>query len=340
MDIGRKWKDILYIGLGLFLISVLLLRADVTDTLDILKGTRIDLIALVLLLYFFNIFCKVMRWHGLLKGMGARNTGAITLPIFLASLALNNSTPGKVGGEPVRAIMLKEHTGNGISKGIATIFAEKSMDILTILFLALLGLIYLVNELGFEDVKWMVIAICMGGSIIVLVILLLVNRRFLELVNSKMERTALTLSHGKRGSKPYRIAIRLQGAIDRYHSSLRTIVRNPWCGTGTIILTIAIWINEALRFYLVVMALPGNVQVTFMGAVAAISVANILGFILPIGAGNVFGSKSILELLSVKETTAMAASLLQVATSLWISIPLGLISLAYLRTRSKKAGNQ
>ncbi|MBN1538605.1 MAG: hypothetical protein JW939_00535, partial [Candidatus Thermoplasmatota archaeon] len=70
MDIRRHWKDLLYIGLGLFLIAVLLLRADVSDTLDILSEARIDLVSIVLALYFLNTFCKVMRWYGLLKGMG------------------------------------------------------------------------------------------------------------------------------------------------------------------------------------------------------------------------------------------------------------------------------
>ncbi|MBN1539281.1 MAG: flippase-like domain-containing protein, partial [Candidatus Thermoplasmatota archaeon] len=277
---------------------------------------------------------------GLLKGMGARNIGVITLPIFLASLALNNSTPGKLGGEPVRALMLKEHTGNRISKGIATIFAEKSLDILTILLLSVLGLAYMVSVLGFEDVRGMVIVIGIGGSAIIMVILLLVNRGFLRMVNKMMERCTLALTRGNKDSKVYTFFFKLEGAVDRYHTSLGTIRRDPWTGTGVIMLTLAIWINEALRFYLVVLALPGDMYISFPGAIAAIALANILGFILPIGAGNVFGSKSILELLSVGGSTAMAASLLQVATSLWISIPLGVLSLLFLRKRTKVAANQ
>ncbi|MGA1866389.1 MAG: lysylphosphatidylglycerol synthase transmembrane domain-containing protein [Thermoplasmatota archaeon] len=340
MDIRRHWKDILYIGLGLFLIAVLLLRADVSDTLNVLSEASIDMISIVLALYFFNMFCKVLRWYGLLKGMGAKNIGLITLPIFLASLALNNSTPGKLGGEPVRALMLKEHTGNRISKGIATIFAEKSLDILTILLLSVLGLAYMVSVLGFEDVRGMVIVIGIGGFIIVMVILLLVNRGFLRIANKIIERCALALTRGNKDSKLHMFFDKLEGSVDRYHTSLRTLRRNPWTGTGVIMLTIAIWINEAIRFYLVVRSLPEDVYISFPGAIAAIALANILGFILPIGAGNVFGSKSVLELLSVGGSTAMAASLLQVATSLWISIPMGVLSLLFLRKRSKVATNQ
>jgi glycosyltransferase 2 family protein len=339
LDIKKHWKDILYIGLGLFLIAVLLLKADVSSTMDVLSDADLKLVGLILSLYFLNTFCKVIRWFGILRGMGAKKIGIITLPIFLASLALNNSTPGKVGGEPVRALMLKEHTGNRISKGIASIFAEKSLDIMTILFLAVIGLIYMISELGFENVKAMVILIGIGGTMIFLVILLLVNRKFLNLANRILEKIALVVTRGNRGSRLFKVTGKLEGSIDRYHSSFRTIRKNPWTGTGVMILTLVIWINEALRFYLVVQALPGDLDLSFLGAIAAIAVANILGFILPIGAGNVFGSKSVLELLNINESTALAASLLQVATSLWISIPLGVMSLGYLRFRSKKRSN-
>lgn len=336
MGLKDRWKDILYIGLGLFLIAFLLLRADVTDTMDIMAEIDPRLILLVLGLYFLNTACKVFRWHGLLKGMGALKTGPITLPIFLASLALNNSTPGKVGGEPIRALMLKEHTGNRVSLGIATIFAEKSLDILTILSLAGIGLIYLIMTLGFEDVKGMVYAIAIGGLVIIFFIMMIVNRRFLSLVNRMTEKITLLITKGKRDSKIYKFSGKIEGSVDRFHSSLRTIKRNPWTGTGVIILSIVIWLNEALRFYIIIQALPGDTYIPFQGAIAAIAVANILGFILPIGSGNVIGSASVLELLTGNETTATAASITQVATSLWISIPLGVLSLMFLRSKSRR----
>jgi uncharacterized protein (TIRG00374 family) len=336
MGLKERWKDILYIGLGLFLIGILMLRADVTDTLDIMSDIDLKLILFVLVLYFINTACKVFRWHGLLKGMGARKAGPITLPIYLASLALNNSTPGKVGGEPVRALMLKEHTGNRVSLGIASIFAEKSLDILTILSLAVIGLIYMVMELGFENVKGMVIAVAIGGALIIILIMLIVNRRFLSLVNRILEKIGLIVTRGNKGSKINKILGKLEDSVDRFHTSLRNIKKNPWTGTGVIILTIVIWLNEALRFYIIIQALPGDTYIPFQGAIAAIAVANILGFILPIGSGNVIGSASVLELLTGKETSATAASITQVATSLWISIPLGILSLLFLRSKSRK----
>jgi len=335
-SIKKRWKDLLYISLGLFLIAVLMLRADVTDTLDVMSGIDIRPLILVLVLYLLNTGCKVLRWYGLLKGMKGKRLGPIILPIFLSSLALNNSTPGKIGGEPVRGLMLKEHTGNRLSLGIATIFAEKSLDILTILGFAIFGMIYLMIVLGFEDIKGMAFAIILGGLLITVLILLILSRRSVRLVTGMTKRIILKTTHGNRSSRLFKLTVSANRFMERFHRSLRSLGKGPSVGTGVVILTIVIWINEALRLYIILQALPGNHSITFPGAVAAIAVANVLGFILPIGSGNVIGSASVLEVLSGNEPMATAASIIQVATSLWISIPLGVISLFFLRSRKEK----
>ncbi len=334
--IKKRWKDVLYISLGLFLIGILMLRADVTDTLDKISGLDLSLILLVLLLYFLNLFCKVIRWFGMLKGMGGRNLGPIVMPIFLASLALNNSTPGKIGGEPARALMFKEHTGNSGSMGIASIFAEKSLDMLAILTFAAFGLIYLIFKLGFENVQGMVIATAIGGVLIISAIAVLLNRTSMEIFNGIMKKIARKVSKGREDSRVVRIAGKLEGMTERFHGALQHIWKQKVTGAGVILMTMAIWLNEALRIYIIIHAMPGDLSISFPGAVAVISIANILGFILPIGSGNVIGGASVIELLTGDGTGATAASLTQVITSLWLSIPLGVMSLFYLNRRSRK----
>lgn len=336
-----KWKDrikdALYIGLGLFLIGILMLNADISSTMETMISIDLHLIILVLSLYFFNTGCKVIRWFGLLRGMGGRNLSPILLPIFLSSLALNNSTPGKVGGEPVRALMLKEHTDNDVSLGVATIFAEKSLDILTILFLALIGIIYLILELGFNDVKWMALAVGAGGIVFIFVILLVMSRRFIGWVSGTIKKIALVISGGKDGSKLHRISEKISSFMVRFHGSISNLKKDPSRGFGVIILTLVIWLNEALRLYIIVNAIPGNHNLIFPGAIAGIAVANILGFILPMGgSGNVIGSKSVLDLLIRNNLISTSSSIVQVATSLWISLPLGAISLFYLRGEKRR----
>jgi uncharacterized protein (TIRG00374 family) len=332
----RHWKDALYLALGAFIIAFLVLRADVTDTLGVMSRMDLRPLLLVLWLYFINTISKVLRWYALLKGMGARGLGPIIMPIFLSSLAVNNSTPGKVGGDPVRALMLKEHTGNRMSLGAATIFAEKSLDIVTILILAFIGLAHMVSVLGADAVIGMAGAIIVGAVIILVTIVLVLNRRFVSWTTSLVSALSLHLAKGNGSSRLYLISHKVAGFMERFHGSLVRLGKDPWNGTGVVLLTAAIWLNEALRMYIILGALPGDNPVTFLGAVAATSVANILGFVLPVGSGNVVGSASVLELLTKDGPLSAAASLMMATTSIWISIPSGVVSLIVLRLRRLK----
>ncbi|MFO8052265.1 MAG: lysylphosphatidylglycerol synthase transmembrane domain-containing protein [Thermoplasmatota archaeon] len=336
MDLKKRFKDAIYIGLGLFLIGMLMLRADVTDTLDIISGIRVLPLLLVLGLYFINTASKVVRWFGILKAMGASNLGIKVLPIFLTSLALNNSTPGKIGGEPVRAYMLKEHTGNSGTMGLASIFVEKSLDILAIIVLAVSGIIFLIVTLGYDDVKGMVYATTIGGSVIIVLIVVLMNRRFHELMIRGIHRFSLFLTKGSKSGRIHKAANRIEDMSKRFNISIGNIVRRRSTTFGVVLMTSAIWLNESLRFYIILNALPADINISFPAAVAAVSLANILGFILPFGSGNVLGGASVVELLTGDQTSAVAGSITQVVTSLWISIPIGVISLYYLKRRSKK----
>jgi uncharacterized protein (TIRG00374 family) len=232
--------------------------------------------------------------------------------------------------------MLKDHTGAGISKGIASIFAEKSLDILMILSLSAVGLFYLVLELGFEDVEGMVYAISAGGVLIVVMIGFLFSKRGSDLLSSLIARIARKASGDRDTSTLIKLAAKVEGSINKFQGSLANLRRNRTTSAAAVMLTLAIWINEALRLYLIVEALPGGHHIAFLGAVAAISVANILGFILPIGSGNVIGGASVLVLLTGEELLSTAASITAVATSIWISIPLGLVSIFYLRKKARE----
>ncbi len=284
-----SWKDLLYIGLGLFLIGALALNADVTDTLDSMRNIDLNLLLLILALYLFNTSVKAFRWSAILRGVGVRKRGWIILPIFLASLALNNSTPGKVGGEPVRAFFLREHTGTRLSLGVASIFAEKSLDMLTILTASVIGVIYLFSTLGGINIMGMALGVGLGGIVVIGAILMVINKRVMSAVISITGWFVSKIPIRKARDSGEKAIRRVEGSGDRFNNALHNLIKNKGMAVAVALLTSAIWLNEALRLYLVVLALPGGYHIPFMGAVGVIGVANILGFIFPYGSGNVLG---------------------------------------------------
>ena len=321
-------KDALYIGLALFLIAGLVLRADPSQVARSIRGVDLAIIAAVLVLWAINTASKATRWMLILSGVGARRPGAIAVPIFLASLGLNNSTPGKIGGEPVRAYMLKTHTGTRLSVGIASIFVEKALDILTILTLAIIGSIYLMHRLGLADLRVIFILIVAGGTLIALAISMIISRAFAGWAFGVLSRIIPSSGPGKRIKG---FIGGFESSVGNFHGSLRLLFNDRATLVHILVLDVVIWLNEAVRLYLVVLALPGDADIGLMGAIAAASIANILGFILPIGSGNLLGSASVVETITGDPKVGASASLVAVITSLWLTIPLGLISLAVLR---------
>jgi len=336
MDRKRILRDGLYIALGIFLIIALLLRADISETVDRISSIDLKIVLLVFALYCANLCVKVLRWWTLLRAMGIKRTGPSIAPIFLASLALNNSTPGKIGGEPVRALLLKEHSGAPLSSSAASIFAEKSLDMLTILGFSLAGIVFLVIELGLDEVKGMAIGIVIGGVVIAGGIAMLSSRRIMKVLIEGGGNKAVSMLRGPLKDRTSRLVLKATRALEKFHSSVHMFIKDKGYATASILLTIEIWLNEGFRLYLILLAMPGGGDVPFIGALAAIGVGNILGFILPIGSGNVLGGTSVLYLLTGEEELSTAASITAVALSLWISIPMGLVSLLYLRKRTHR----
>jgi len=188
--------------------------------------------------------------------------------------------------------------------------------------------------LGFNDIKGIVAGIAFVGIMVVGAIILISNRKLMSMLIRLIGNTADRLLKGKALNFAAKIIDRLDGSASKFHDSISRMTRDRFSFTGIILLTIAIWFNEAVRLYLVILALPVDTHVAFPVAVAGIAIANILGFILPIGAGNLLGSSSVLYLVTEDEGISTSASVAMVATSLWLSIPLGLVSLMYLRKRS------
>ncbi len=332
----RRLRDALYFSLGILLIIFMMLRADFTDTLERMAGVNIGILLLILLLYLFNTGAKVLRWWVLLWGMGVKGSGKVVVPIYLAALALNNTLPGKVGGEPVRALMLKEHTGAKLSSSIASIVMDKSMDILFVLILSMAGLLYLILKVGFGGLTGLIVVISVAGISSITIFILMLNKNVSHFILRQMERLNERFTESGKKNLVGKIVSHVQGFMLKYWITLGRLRRNKRAMIAVIALTTSIWLNEALRFYLAVIALPGGHQIPFLGAVAAVSIGTILSLVLPIGSGNVLGGTSITYLLTHHETLSTAASIIAVATSIWLSIPMGLASLYYLRRRAAR----
>ncbi len=124
----RRTKFVIMILLAVLVLVALFLQADREEMEELLENADLTIIAVVILLYLLNVGAKVLRWYALLSREGqSPPLGRVTM-YFLIGMAVNNSTPGRVSGEPVRAYLLKQGTDYPMGHGMASIFLEKTID--------------------------------------------------------------------------------------------------------------------------------------------------------------------------------------------------------------------
>jgi uncharacterized protein (TIRG00374 family) len=243
-----------------------------------------------------------------------------TLPFYLIGLALNNITPGKIGGEPVRAYLLKKEAKVSIGQGIASIFAEKIFDIIVITSMAVIGAIFIIPLLTPEAGRLLIIILIGVIAAIIASLVIVSHSTLLKKTVDKSVNFAMKVSDSSYTEK---LSQALVGFVDKFRFGMKEILKAKRTASACIFLTVIIWINEALRLFIILFALP-DIKHAGIGAVfIASSIANILALALPFGAGHLLGINTVLIALGLDPASAGAAGILHVATSLWISVPLG-----------------
>jgi uncharacterized protein (TIRG00374 family) len=310
--------------------------ANPMKLIDKIRGANLYFILIVIILYFINLLTKAVRWYLLVNSSGSKVPFNKTFPFYIIGLALNNVTPGKIGGEPVRAYLLNKDANVPIGQGIASIFAEKILDIIVITTMALIGAIFILPLLPTSAARILIVVLVFVVAGIIISLYIVSHATILKKTVDKSVNLAMKVS--KRDFIK-RLSMALIGFVDKFRFGMSEILKARRSASASIFLTVIIWINEAIRFFIILLALPDIDGVSLGAVFIASSIANILGFAVPLGAGNILGSSTVFIALGMSLSNAEAASFLQVATSIWISVPLGAAAMLITGLKVYKLSN-
>jgi len=319
--------------LSIIIIILMLWIANPSEFASELRKVKINIILIVILLYFGNVFTKAYRWYLLVNSTGANAPFKKTLPYFVIALAFNNVTPGKIGGEPIRAYLLKKEAEVSVGQGIASIITEKIMDLVIVTTMALIGAIYILPRLSFYDSLLLIIIliVVLIGTISVMIIL--TNQSVFKKVVNMLINFGL-----KRSNRSFvnKWAKALVGFVEKFKMGMSIISRSRGKAGACAGLTVVIWTNEAIRVYLIFLAMEDVAGVSLGAVFIATSIANILGLVMPLGSGNIFGVSTVFIAVGMDATMASMGGFLHAATSIWISIPLGVMTMLIMGFRLSK----
>lgn len=316
----RRLEYVVVASLALFAaaIAAASIYAGLGEILARLSRLSLGLVAGLLALSLVNYSLRATRWHLYSRHLGLRiSPGANTL-YFIAGFALT-TTPGKVG-EALRLWLIERCHGLRYERIVPLFLGDRLADMNAVMLLCLLGIA------GFPDQRW--IALLAGAGMLLLTLSLAFPRAL-------MVGTAGAYAAG--GRRGRRLFAGLRAAL---RQTARLFA--PRLLLGALVLSLLGWLAEAYAFHWLLTTL--GAELGLLQAVFVFTFAIVVGAVsmLPGGLGSAETTMvALLLALDVELETALAATAVIRAATLWFGVALGFVALvpALKRARSRQAGN-
>jgi uncharacterized protein (TIRG00374 family) len=321
----REPKTILSIvvPVAIIVIAAFLNRQYLTDIPNDISKANPWLILLAFLVYYVGFPLRGWRWTKLLRGAGYKVKIKDGTEILFLSWLVNCIVPAKLG-DLYRAYLLKLNSPVSATKTLGTVFMERILDLIAIAALGILAGYWNFhgNLNNLPPTTQLILAVGVV-VVVVLIVALVVMRNFGRRVIS-----ILPLPH------------RVVDFYDRFEEGVfgSVGVRGlPLLG----ILTIVIWMTEAMRLFFVVRALGfADVDLGLSGAMFVALIGSLLTAIplTPGGIGLVEGGMGLVltNVFNASPAHALAIVLVDRAISVFSIVVLG--SIAYVLSSKPRAG--
>ena len=145
---------------GLILFWLVFKHIDLAHFLNIVRNANIWYVLLYFAISAIIILCSVFRWKLILLSQKHNIKFSYLLKAYLAGYGVSYITPSaKMGGEPVRAALLKRH-GLKTHESLSTIIIDKTMELGgSLLFFVIGAIILTVNYSLPDNLKFLIIII-------------------------------------------------------------------------------------------------------------------------------------------------------------------------------------
>lgn len=129
-----------YLALGVALLTVVLVETDIAAVASRLRTVGWG-IFLILAIYFFSFLFDVLAWLATAPSLKVDFKWVFRLfKVRLVGEAFNNTTPfATMGGEPLKAYLLKRRYGVGYNEGIASIILVKTLFMVALVLFLIVG---------------------------------------------------------------------------------------------------------------------------------------------------------------------------------------------------------
>lgn len=303
-----KQRIIISIVIAGVLYLAFTIYADFDNVIKAFGRFNLLLLPLLLLLSFLNYFTRFLKWDYYLKVVKVQMSKHNSFSTFMSGLIMS-VTPAKLG-EVLKSVLVKDITGEPISKTAPIIFAERITDFLSLLIITITG------ALVFDY----------GGNITILITAFFI---FIIAIisNKKIALPLISFSEKIPYLKKY-----IYNIHSAYESSYQLLKIKPLLLMT--LLSLISWGFECLGYYLVLMNF--NVDVGILWTSFSYSFSTIIGALsmLPGGLGFTEGSLTFLLVQkNVPVDISVATTFIIRVVTLWFAVLVGIISLTLYQKR-------
>lgn len=298
---------ILGISLAIIVYLAIMIFSGWEDLLNNLLRVNPFVVLLAVLLSFTNYIFRFLKWHIFTQSLDLEIPLKKNFQIFIAGLSLS-ITPAKVG-EAIRAVLLKKTISSDLSKGLASTFSERLIDLLAVTILALIGILIMGTQ---QTISYMPILLLILLGILFSVLVFIFDPLY------SIFSVVFRLKHwASIGAK-----------IDKFRSDVHVTFQFKSFFTA-LCLGILGWACEGFGFFLLAQDL--GISIGFATAIFIYATSSLLGALsfLPGGLGAVEVSMELFlaTLLVITVPLAGALIILTRMTTLWFGLALGVCCL-------------
>lgn len=153
----KAFLFILSIIFGIALLIAVLNYIGLEDIISAFDSFSWGVIAVVVGLSFVQILIVIYRWKLIIESQGDKVEFRKLISPKLVGFTISFLTPGLyVGGEPIRAYLLKKNTNIRLSKGFSSIIIDKILDFTYPLPFLIWALVYAIIK---YDISWEAIGV-------------------------------------------------------------------------------------------------------------------------------------------------------------------------------------
>ena len=303
-----KQKVIISIVIAGILYLAFTIYADFTNVLNAFRKFNLLLLPALMILSFLNYLTRFLKWDFYLSVVKVKMKKLDSLSTFMSGLIMS-VTPAKLG-EVLKSVLVKEITGEPISKTAPIILAERITDFLSLLLIAIFG------AFVFDY----------GGDITIIVAVFFLILIFI-ISNKKIALPIINISEKIPLIKKY-----IHNIHSAYESSYQLLKIKPL--VLMTLVSLVSWGFECLGYYIILKNF--GIDFGFPWASFSYSFSTIIGAIsmLPGGLGLTEGSLTFLLIQKkVPVDISVATTFIVRVVTLWFAVLVGIISLTLYQKR-------